>query len=83
MFIYSLEMRSRFGEDFGVVLFYDIGNVYKSYIPNFCIGLRQSVGVGIRYYTPIGPLRLDIAFPLNKRSIDHDLEAYFSIGQSF
>lgn len=83
MLIYSLELRNRIGENFGLVWFYDVGNVYGDSIPNLKEGLLQSVGLGIRYYTPIGPLRLDIAFPLNKRCIDHSLEAYFSIGQSF
>lgn len=70
LFIYSLELRSRFGEDFGLVLFYDIGNVYKYAYPEFNKGLLQSTGFGLRYYTPIGPLRLDFAFPLNKRYIE-------------
>lgn len=84
MFIYSMELRNRIGKDFGLVFFYDMGNVYLDQVPNFKKeGIRQSAGVGIRYYTPIGPLRLDIAFPINKRHLDHTLEAYFSIGQSF
>lgn len=83
MFIYSMELRNRIGKDFGLAFFYDIGNVYKRAYPEFSEGVRQSVGLGIRYYTPIGPIRLDIAFPLNKRHMDHALEAYFSIGQSF
>ena len=83
MFIYSLEFRSRIGENLGLVFFYDIGNVYRKALPEFRERMRQSAGVGIRYYTPIGPLRLDIAVPLNKRHIDNSLEAYFSIGQSF
>ncbi len=83
MLIYSLELRNRIGENFGLTLFYDIGNVYMQPYPDFKHGIRQSVGLGIRYYTPVGPLRLDLAFPLNKRHIDKSFEAYFSIGQSF
>lgn len=83
--VYSVELRNRIGKDFGLVFFYDIGNVYKRALPNVSKeGFRQSAGLGIRYYTPIGPLRLDVAFPLNKRRhIDNSLEVYFSIGQSF
>ena len=82
--VYSMELRNRIGKDFGLVFFYDIGNVYTNALPNFTTKMRQSVGLGVRYYTPIGPLRLDIAFPLNKRRhLDHSFEAYFSIGQSF
>lgn len=83
MFIYTMELRNRIGKDFGLVFFYDVGNVYKDFYPDFSDGLRQSVGLGIRYYTPIGPIRLDGAFPLNKRHIDNPFEVYFSIGQSF
>lgn len=84
MFVYSMELRNRIGKDFGLVFFYDVGNVYKEAVPDFKDKLRQSAGLGIRYYTPIGPIRLDVAFPLNKRRhIDNSVEAYFSIGQSF
>lgn len=83
MMIGTLELRNRIGENFGLVVFYDVGNVCKYAYPDFKDGIRQSAGLGIRYYTPIGPIRLDVAFPLNKRHIDNSLEAYFSIGQSF
>lgn len=83
MLIYSVELRNRIGKDFGLVFFYDIGNVYKKAIPDFKDKFLQSVGLGIRYYTPIGPIRLDLAVPLNRRHIDNSFEAYFSIGQSF
>lgn len=83
MFIYTLEMRNRIGDNLGCVLFYDIGNVFPNSTFNFSHIMRQSIGIGLRYYTPVGPLRLDIAVPLNKRHIDNALEAYFSIGQSF
>ncbi len=91
MFIYTVELRNRFGKNFGYVLFYELGNVYRHPWPNFKKGFLQSIGLGLSYYTPIGPLRLDIAFPLNRRRsdwhrhryIDRTLEAYFSIGQTF
>lgn len=83
LFVYSIELRNRIGKNFGWTIFYDIGNVYKESVPTFKEGVLQSIGLGLRYYTPIGPLRLDVAFPLNKRSIDHSVEVYFNIGQSF
>ncbi len=83
LFVYTIETRHRIGENFGCVFFYDIGNVYKQDYLELSKGILQSAGFGIRYYTPIGPVRLDVAFPLNKRHIDNYLEAYFSIGQSF
>lgn len=84
MMVYSLEARMRLMECFGLVAFYDIGNVYSSPFPQFKHEQRQSLGLGLRYHTPVGPLRVDVAFPLNpRRHIDHACEMYFSIGQSF
>lgn len=80
----SLELRNRVGKDFGWVVFYDFGNVYKRSWPEFGNRILQSTGLGIRYHTPIGPLRLDLAVPLNRRKkLDSMFEVYFSIGQSF
>ena len=45
--------------------------------------LQWAAGLGLRYYTAIGPLRADIAVPLNKRDFDDDYQFYVSIGQSF
>jgi translocation and assembly module TamA len=84
LLIQSIELRTRIGKNFGMVGFYEIGNVFPSYIPDFRQEFLQSAGAGIRYYTPVGPLRLDIAFPLNRRRhFDQPFEIYFSIGQSF
>lgn len=89
LFVYSLELRNRLSKDIGLVFFYDIGNVYSNAFPRLDKGLLQSGGIGIRYYTPVGPIRLDLAFPFNRRHkehggwIDHTMEAYFSIGQAF
>lgn len=80
----SFELRHKITQTYGVVLFYEIGNVYTPSYPEFYRKQLQSAGVGLRYYTPVGPLRLDIAFPLNRRpGIDHFAEFYFSIGQTF
>lgn len=84
MALFSTELRWRFSEDFGCVAFYDVGNVYSNYLPEFSNKQLQALGAGIRYYTPIGPLRLDVAFPLNRRKgLDSSFQVYFSIGQSF
>jgi len=81
---YSLELRGRATKNWGWVAFYDFGNVYSSILPNFNRRLLQSVGAGIRYHTPVGPLRLDVAVPLTPRShVDHKFQVYLSIGQAF
>lgn len=85
MMIYSIEYRWRMSKDFGWVLFYDFGNVYASRTPRFDKKILQSTGVGLRYFTPVGPIRLDLAFPLNPRKhVDKSrYQVYLSVGQTF
>ena len=45
--------------------------------------LRIGAGVGVRYHTGLGPIRLDLALPLNKRAGDPDYALYVGIGQAF
>lgn len=80
----SLELRWRFAGDFGVVPFVDFGQVYSSSYPDFEEDLQFGAGVGLRYYTSFGPIRFDVAFPLNPRDGDgEDFAFYVSLGQSF
>jgi len=84
IFCYSLEGRYRISEDWGGVLFYDVGNVWRAYLPKWQSDFLHSLGLGVRYYTPVGPVRLDVAFPLKRRrGLDRCFEVYFSVGQSF
>ena len=77
----AAEVRYRFG-DFGVVGFVDAGQVYEDRVPNFQ-GLRAGVGIGARYYTNFGPLRVDIATPVGRRPGESRLNIYVSVGQAF
>lgn len=80
----SFETRLRSHTNIGWALFYDVGNVYSENIPKPKTHQLQSVGAGIRYNTPIGPLRFDVAIPLNRRPhIDPPFQIFFSIGQAF
>ncbi|AAS96575.1 outer membrane protein, OMP85 family [Nitratidesulfovibrio vulgaris str. Hildenborough] len=79
----GLEARTRITETLGLVTFVDGGNVYEESMPRFGDGMRFGAGVGLRYYTAIGPLRFDVATPVNPREDDAPLQFYFSIGQSF
>jgi len=77
----TVEFRQRIGESFGAVAFVDAGQVSTS---SAGFGsLRAGAGVGARYYTAIGPIRVDLAVPLNKRNGDDAFEAYIGIGQAF
>ncbi|WP_397598315.1 autotransporter assembly complex family protein [Sphingorhabdus sp.] len=78
---FSLEGRTRFG-NYGVVGFVDAGQAYESSIPKFN-DWRFGVGVGGRFYTNFGPIRLDIATPVNRRLGESRVSVYVSIGQAF
>ena len=78
----SLEARYRFNNDFGAVAFLDGGYVAADTFPEIS-QMRLGAGVGLRYYTGLGPLRLDLAFPVNKRPGDPDYALYLGIGQAF
>jgi translocation and assembly module TamA len=77
------EMRIKITDTIGIVPFIDGGNVYESPTLDFSEELRWGAGIGARYYTPFGPLRVDVAVPLNKRPGDSSWQLYISIGQAF
>jgi translocation and assembly module TamA len=78
------ELRVRTVWDIGIVPFVDAGNVYDAIYPDFDDPLQWAAGLGFRYYTPIGPLRLDFAVPINRRpNVDDAFQFYVSLGQAF
>jgi translocation and assembly module TamA len=79
----SAEMRVKVTDTIGVVPFFDIGNAFSSNFPNFNEPLFAAAGLGLRYYTSVGPIRLDVAFPLERRAGTGPVAVYVSIGQSF
>ena len=79
----SVEYRQRFGQHFGAAFFVDGGQVSDKLkvVPS---SLYIGVGAGIRYYTPIGPVRLDVAVPTKHYSSDDQaFQVYFGLGQAF
>ena len=78
----SLEMRIGITDTFGVVPFIDVGSVSTSQVPSFS-GMKAGAGLGIRYLTPFGPLRIDAAVPLNREPGDPRFGIYAGIGQAF
>lgn len=79
----SAELRIKMKNHFGIVSFLDAGNSRLSKTPKFK-DILYGAGLGIRYYTSFAPLRLDIAFPINKRKgVDKKVQVYLGIGQSF
>ncbi|MEM9632770.1 MAG: autotransporter assembly complex family protein [Pseudomonadota bacterium] len=79
----SGEVRIRMTETIGVVGFVDAGNAYEDSIPDFSESLKVGVGAGLRYFTPIGPLRIDAAVPLDPGPNDPDFALYVGLSQAF
>ncbi|HEX7783093.1 MAG TPA: BamA/TamA family outer membrane protein [Sphingobium sp.] len=78
---FSLESRVRFG-NFGVVPFVDAGNISTQFLPHFS-DLRIGAGVGVRYYSSFGPIRVDVGTPVNPQKGDPRVAVYVSLGQAF
>lgn len=78
---FSLEARVRFG-NFGVVPFVDAGNISTTFLPRFR-DLRIGTGLGLRYYSSFGPIRIDVGTPINPQRGDPRVAVYVSLGQAF
>jgi translocation and assembly module TamA len=78
----SIELRQRIGANWGAVVFVDAGQISDKGIP-FSGTPGIGAGVGVRYYTSFGPIRLDVAVPLVQRQNVGVLQAYVSLGQAF
>ncbi|HME20093.1 MAG TPA: autotransporter assembly complex family protein [Acetobacteraceae bacterium] len=78
----SVELRQRILEHYGVVAFVDAGQVTANGAP-LTSNWRVGAGIGARYYTSIGPIRLDVAIPLNREPHGDAFELYIGIGQAF
>ncbi len=78
---FALEARYRIGA-FGIVPFIDAGNISNSAFPDFD-DLRFAAGVGLRYYTSFGPVRVDVGTPFNRRPGESVLAVAISLGQAF
>ncbi len=81
---FSLELRMQPGRHLGYAAFVDGGAVYNEKLDDFDRSLRYGAGFGIRWFTTIGPLRADIAYPLNPSAEQVErLQFYISLGQAF
>jgi len=77
----AAEVRYRFG-NYGIVGFLDGGQVYTSSVPRFT-NWRFGAGIGGRFYTNFGPMRLDVATPIARKKGESRIAIYVSIGQAF
>ncbi len=79
---YTIEFRQRLFKSFGAVAFLDAGQVADNSAP-FSGGLRVGAGGGVRYFTPIGPIRLDVGVPLDRVRGNDSFELYIGLGEDF
>jgi translocation and assembly module TamA len=77
----TVEFRQRFGEDWGAAAFVDAGQAGTG--APFTGKVYAGAGIGARYYTPIGAVRLDVATPLVKVPGGDAFEIYIGLGQAF
>ncbi|MBO9574943.1 MAG: BamA/TamA family outer membrane protein [Sphingobium sp.] len=80
----SLEARFRFGSQnqFGVVPFIDAGTISADPWPSIK-EMRVGAGLGFRYYSNFGPIRVDVGTPINPQPGDPRIGVYVSLGQAF
>jgi translocation and assembly module TamA len=78
----TIEYRQRFFDSFGAAVFVDGGQVSAGNMP-FSGTVRIGTGVGLRYYTPVGPIRVDVAMPVNRTPGGDKFEFYIGLGQAF
>ena len=84
LFVVSTELRTKISESVGLVFFIDGGSVFQSSLPDLGEPIFWGAGVGFRYFTSVGPLRLDVALPVNPREgVDDAFQIYVSLGQAF
>ena len=82
---FGLEARIRlkqFGGNFGLVPFFDGGSLSTSSLPDFK-DWRFAAGIGVRYYSSFGPIRVDFGVPLNRQKGDGPFAVTVSLGQAF
>lgn len=83
MLMNNIELRTDVGWGFGLVMFLDAGNVWIK-TSDINLGDYQYItGLGLRYMTPVGPLRVDYGYKLDREEGESSGEIHFSIGQAF
>lgn len=78
----SLETRLKVGRNLGLVGFIDMGHVDADAKFSLAGNWQSGAGVGLRYLTTIGPIRLDVAAPINGTT-GNGLQLYVGLGQAF
>ncbi len=80
--ILNQELRYRHPSGLGGVVFYDLGNVFAR-VRDLGFDLRHTLGAGLRWASPVGLLRVDVAFPLDRHDGEKRYRLFFGLGQAF
>ncbi len=80
--ILNQELRYRHASGWGFAVFWDFGNVFE-HIQDLSLDLRHDLGAGLRWASPVGMLRFDLAFPLDRQPDEDRYHFTFSLGQVF
>jgi outer membrane protein insertion porin family len=79
----NFELRYRYGDVTQLLTFFDAGNVFLRRLDTDLTDLRTSVGIGVRYISPIGPIGFDVGHPLDEKSGEPSVRLHFNIGNNF
>ncbi len=82
-FMENIEVRTKLNNKFGLVAFVDTGNVWTRIDDFDLTDMRYTAGLGLRYMTGVGPLRVDYGYKLDRESDESAGEIHFSIGHAF
>lgn len=83
MLIFNEELRIALPRSFGLVLFFDHGNVWLDHRDVRFSDLKSTTGIGVRYNTPVGPFRLDWGYKLNREADESPWTIHFTLGHAF
>ncbi len=84
LLLFNLEYRFPiFGPTLGGTVFYDAGNVWADWRDIDPGGVKQGVGVGLRYNSPVGPFRVDFGYKLDREPYEEDYTWTFTYGNPF
>lgn len=81
--IASLELQYRALENLSLSTFIDSGTVFRRDRSMSSDDLRYSVGVGVRFLSPVGPIGFDLGYPLEREPGESEFRAHFAIGSAF
>ena len=83
LLLFNAELRVPVRSGLRTVLFTDVGNVYKTVSNVSFEEMRPAVGVGLRYKSPVGPIRFDLGFKVPRRADESRTEWFITFGEAF